>query len=137
MYIIYYVAYHRDRVIPTSFCQRTAHAVCITRHVLAVCVFIYTGEDDLEPIVTEIGDITDVQCLGLKLGIRMSALLRIKAEDSQLEGQKTMVIYHWLTRRDIVQQKQNERPTWNGLANAVAQLNPTLSDRIHHQHCQT
>ena len=89
----------------------------------------------MRTIVTEINDITDVEDLGLNLGIRMSALQKIKADHPQLERQKKMVIYYWLTRRDIVREQRNELPTWEVLADAVALLNPALSDWIRHQHC--
>ena len=98
--------------------------------------FVSIDEDDLERIATELRDITDVVGLGLKLGIRMSALKKITADYPQLERQKTEVVYYWLKRREIVRDKQNEHPTWDGLAHAVARLDPALSDRIHHQHCK-
>ena len=53
----------------------------------------------------------------------------------QQKRQKTKVIYHWLKRKDIVRQKQNELPTWAGLAESVASLDPVLSKRIRDQHC--
>ena len=100
-------------------------------------MFIFTVEDDLNTVVTELHDIADVECLGLNLGIRMSALKKIKSDYSQLEGQKANVIYCWLQRRDIIQPKQNEHPTWSGLADAVHMLNPVLSEKIRLRHCQT
>ena len=92
-------------------------------------------EDDLQRIVTELNDIFDVQTLGLGLGIRMSSLEKIKTDNPQVEQQKTQVIYYWLKRRNIIREKQGERPTWTGLAYAVARLDPTLSEKIQHQHC--
>ena len=91
----------------------------------------------METVVTELNDIADVERLGLILGLRMSALKKIKSDYPELEGQKANVIYCWLQRRDIVQQKQNEHPTWGGLADAVDKLNPALSERIRLRHCQT
>ena len=55
-------------------------------------------------------DITDVENLGLNLGIRMSALKRITISYPLMEKQKKKVIYYWLQRRDIVRHKQNEHP---------------------------
>ena len=89
----------------------------------------------MEIVVTELDDIADIEHLGLKLGIRMSALKKIQVDYPQLEGQKANVIYCWLQRRDIVRHKQNEHPTWSALADAVRLLNPSLSERIRRQHC--
>ena len=88
----------------------------------------------MQAIATELKDITDVEALGLELGIRMSALERIMIDYPLLERQKKKVIFYWLKRRDIVRHKQNEHPTWNGLANAVAAFDPFLSKKIHHKH---
>ena len=88
----------------------------------------------MQTIVTELKDISDVQGLGLNLGIRMSALERIMTDYQPLDKQKTKVIYHWLKRKDIIRRKQNEHPTWGALADAVASLDPSLSEKIHHQH---
>ena len=104
------------------------------QHVMLV-LFVSTDEDDLETAVTELDNITDVEGLGLALGIRMSALEKIMLNCSNLDKQKTKVIYHWLIRKDIVRQRQGESPTWNGIADAVARLNPSLSERIHRRHC--
>ena len=65
----------------------------------------------------------------------MSALEKIMAEYQLLEKQKTKVIYHWLKRRGIVWKKKNEFPTWAGLAESVASLDPSLSKRIRNKHC--
>ena len=97
---------------------------------------IPADEDDLDEIVTELKDINDVEELGLKLGVRMSALESIKIDYQPLKKQKTQVIYHWLKRKDIVRQKQNERPTWGALADAIASLDPSLSARIRNKYCK-
>ena len=86
-------------------------------------------------IVSELRNVTDVLKLGLALGIRKSALDKILWGSTNLEDQKIEVIHYWLTRRDIVRQKQGECPGWNGLADAIAEINPALSQRIRHQHC--
>ena len=100
-----------------------------------LCELIFTDEDDLETVVNELSDIADVERLGLNLGLRMSALKKIRIDYPQLEEQKTNVIFCWLQRRDIVQQRHNEHPTWGELAHAVHLLNPSLSGRIRHKHC--
>ena len=89
----------------------------------------------MQEILTEFSDICDVETLGLDLGIRMSSLEKIMTEHPQLERQKTRVIYHWLKRRDIVQEKQDKHPTWTELADAVTKLDPTLSERIRRHYC--
>ena len=97
--------------------------------------FVCIDEDDLETVVTELHDITDIEALGLALGIRMSALEKIAVDYPKLDKQKTKVIYYWLTRKDIVRQRQGESPIWEGIAHAVASLNPLLSERIRCLHC--
>ena len=106
---------------------------CTTRCTIGVLYFISADEDDLQGIATDLSDITDVVSLGLNLGLRMSTLKKIMADYPQLERQKTEVIYYWLKRREIVRNKQNEHPTWDGLALAVARLDPSLSDRIRYR----
>ena len=73
--------------------------------------------------------------LGLALGIRKSALDRIMQDNANLEDRKIEVIHYWLTRKDIVREKQGECPGWKGLADALAWVNPALSHKIQHQHC--
>ena len=84
-----------------------------------------------------LNDITNVESLGLNLGICMSASERITINYPLMERQKTKVIYYWLQRRDIVRHKQNEHPTLGALADAMRTLNPSLSDRIRLEHCWT
>ena len=100
-----------------------------------VCKIFVTDEDDLDVIVTELKDISDVLKLGLALGIRKSALDKIMQDKINLEKQMIEVIHYWLTRREIVRQKQGECPAWSRLADAVDRLNPSLSEKIRHQHC--
>ena len=88
----------------------------------------------MEAVATKLHDISDVESLGIALGIRMSALEKIASDYSTVEKQKTKVIYYWLTRKDIVRERQGESPNWNGIANAVARLNPSLSKRIRDRH---
>ena len=88
----------------------------------------------MEAIVTELDDITDVVRLGLYLGVRMSALEKIETEYPSLKLQKKEIIYRWLKREDIIQQKQAERPTWDKLTDAVAKLDLSSSKKIRHKH---
>ena len=92
-------------------------------------------EDDLDTIVSELHDVTEILKLGLALGLRKSALDRITKDNTNLEDQKIEVIHYWLTRKDIVRQKQGECLEWNILADAVERVNPALSCRIRRQHC--
>ena len=99
--------------------------------------FIFTDEDDLDIVVAAIHDIDDHECLGENLGIRLSALDKIKEEYSKLQGRKKRVIHCWLTRNNIVRRRKNECPTWDALADALASLNPATSERIYDQYCST
>ena len=98
-------------------------------------MFTSTDEHDLDTIVGVLDDIAAVERLGLNLGIRLSALDKIKINYPLLEDQKTRVVHYWLKRKDIVQKRQKELPTWGGLANAVDSLDPSLSERIRDQYC--
>ena len=89
----------------------------------------------MDTIVTELKDISDILELGLALGIRKPALDEITQGNTKLVKQKIEVIHYWLTRREIVRQKQRECPAWSRLADAVHRLNPSLSEKIRHQHC--
>ena len=101
----------------------------------SLCITLPTDEDDLDTIVSELQDVTEVLKLGLALGIRKSALDRIMQDNTNLEDRKIEVIHYWLTRRDITRLKQGECPGWNEVAVAVARVNPALSQRIRQQHC--
>ena len=99
-------------------------------------IIFFIGEDDLQRIITELRDMSDVEPLALNLGIRMTAWLRIMAEHpQQVETQKRRALYHWLKRMEIIESKQSEHPTWIGLAEAVAGFDPMLSEKIRRQHC--
>ena len=99
-------------------------------------LFFVIGEDDLQRIITELNNVSNVQTLALNLGIRASALIKIMAEyPQQLETQKMHVLYHWLKRTEIIGSKRSQHPTWTRLAEAVARLDLTLSERIQRQYC--
>ena len=101
----------------------------------AVGVIFFIGGDDLQRIITELKDVLDVETLGLHLGIRLPALLKIKEDYHRLEKQKIQVLYHWLKRMEIIESKRSEEPTWTRLAEAIAELNPKLSEKIRRQYC--
>ena len=95
-----------------------------------------TGEDNLPKVIAELSDISKVEALALNLGMRMSAWQKIMAEyPQQVEKQKMLVLYYWLKRMKIIESKQSERPTWIGLAEAVAGFDPAMSERIRRQYC--
>ena len=100
-----------------------------------IVIVISSDEDDLDIVVAAVHDVADAELLGLSLGIRLSALDKIKVDYPQVEGRKTRVIHSWIKRNDIVQRKQNEHPTWDALADALASLDLSLSERIRDQYC--
>ena len=105
--------------------------------ILGDVIFLYTiGEDDSRKVTIELNAISNVELLTLNLGIRMSAWLKIEVEHQQVEKQKTRVLYHWLKRMEITEDKQCEKPTWAGLAEAVDEIDPNLSKGIRCKYCQ-
>ena len=118
-----------------SYFSKTKKYVHNSIFIAIVYATFSTDEDDLDTIVSELHDVTDILKLGLALGIRKSTLDKIVRNYTSLEDRKIEVIHYWLTRRDIVRPRQGECPDWNGLAVAVARVNPALSLRIRHQHC--
>ena len=98
----------------------------------SVVVIVYCnhiGEDDLEKIRVEVKSIVDNQGLGLALGIRMSAIQTIMQNDNRL-NQRRMILFHWLTRKDIILDKQGQVPTWSLLAEAVEEESPVIAEAI-------
>ena len=100
---------------------------------LSLCVLV--DEDDLQRIVGELGRVVDVCGLGLCLGLRLSALEKIKVDEHSLEKQKIKMLHHWLTRKDIIRDKQGEVPRWSELADAVAKENHVLGQQIRDKYC--
>ena len=101
----------------------------------AVDVIFFIDGDDLQRIITELNNVTDVQTLGVNLGIRQPALLKIMNSYDWLEKQKMQVLYYWLKRLEIIERKQSEEPTWARLAEAIAELDPKLSKKIWRNYC--
>ena len=88
-------------------------------------------------IISELNDISNIEPLALNLGIRMSAWLKIEAKHpQQVEKQKTRVLYYWLSRMEIIEDKQSEDLTWAKLAEAIAEIDPRLSKGIQCKYCQ-
>ena len=106
---------------------------CAVFIVRVCCISI--DEDDLHKVLNELIEISQVTSLGLSLGLRMSSIEGIKNDCQSSDEQKTIVVYRWLKRQDIVRDYQSCPPTWNQLALAVAKENPTVSRRIQEKYC--
>ena len=90
----------------------------------------------MEKVLGEVTRVVDIQNLGLALGIRMSAIQNIMQSDSRLD-QKGKILFHWLTRKDIIQDKQEQAPTWSLLAEAVEKNSPHIAQAIRSKYCKT
>ena len=87
-------------------------------------------------ILEELHQVTDVQSLGLNLGLCLSAIFKILDEYKSLEQQKARIIWLWLQRKDIIPDKQSCLPTWCELVNAVSKDSAVLSQKIESKHCE-
>ena len=77
--------------------------------------------------------------LGMALGLKSSALEKIKSENPQSRDEALLaVIKKWLSRADIIRDKQSVIPSWKSLVIAVADStgggNPALAKRIADNH---
>ena len=77
--------------------------------------------------------------LGMALGLKVSALDKIKSENPKnCDEALRAVIKKWLSRADIVRDKQSVIPSWKSLVIAVADstggANPALANRIAANH---
>ena len=95
-----------------------------------------TGEHNLQEILEDIHQVTDIEGLGLNLGLYMSAIKNIQGECKYPEQQKRRIIWYWLLRKDIVPYKQSCPPTWRVLADAVAKESTALSREIRAKRCE-
>ena len=107
--------------------------ICICTVAIVYCN--YAGEDDLERIVVEVEKIVDIQGLGLALGLRMNAILKIMEDDNNHVRQKRMILFQWLKRKDIIHRKHGQVPTWSLLAEAVEEENPATAENIRSKYC--
>ena len=78
---------------------------------------------------------SQVQSLGLALGLVISAIDEIRKDFTSVKEQKIQVIKYWLKRTEIIRTMQACPPTWSQLADAVADEDVSLSDHIRHKHC--
>ena len=98
-------------------------------------VFHESGVQDLELIIEEIHELSDVERLGLNLGLYMPAIERIQDQYKSPGQQERRIILYWLQRKDIVPNKQACLPTWEALADAVAKQSTALSHKIRAKYC--
>ena len=102
--------------------------------------FLHTDsldEHDLQGILAEIKSVSQVQSLGLALGLLVSAIDKIQKDFSTVKEQKIQVIKFWLKRTEIIRNMQSRNPTWSQLADAVADEDAALSDSIRCKYCKT
>ena len=52
-----------------------------------------------------------------------------------VKDQKVQVIKCWLTRTKLIEERQTSPPTWTQLADAVANEDAALSERIRLKYC--
>ena len=88
----------------------------------------------MQKVLDELENITDVPRLGLALGIHMASIQKIMAGGPS-SCPKSEIIYYWLTRKDIIPDKQDQVPNWSLLAEAVEKQNPALAQQICFKHC--
>ena len=95
-------------------------------------MFLQVDEDDMQRILPEIKAVHNVENLGLALSVCWStnSIERIQKDNQSIKNQKIQVIYHWLTRTDIIRGKQSILPKWSELADAVNNENAALSKNI-------
>ena len=92
-------------------------------------------EHDLDEVLVEITAVSQVQSLGLALGLLPSAIEKIQIDFTLVNEQKTELIKCWLRRKEIIRKKQSCLPTWSQLVDAVARVDVALSESIRSKHC--
>ena len=92
-------------------------------------------EHDLQRVLTEIKSVSEVESLGLNLGLLISAIDEIQKDFATVKKQRIQIIKYWLKRTEIIQEMQACPPTWSQLADAVADEDSALSDRIRSKYC--
>ena len=80
---------------------------------------------------------SQVQSLGLALGLLISAIDKIQKDFASVKEQKIEVIKCWIKRTEIIRNMQSCRPTWSQLADAVADEDAALSDSIRCKYCHS
>ena len=77
-------------------------------------------EHDLQRVLMEIKSVSEVESLGLNLGLLISAIDEIQKDFVTVKRQRIQIIKYWLRRTEIIQEMQDSPPTWTQLADAVA-----------------
>ena len=99
------------------------HIVCLDEH-------------DLQNVLTEIESVTEVESLGLNLGLLISTIDEIQQDCATVKKRRIQIIKCWLRRTGIIREMQACPPTWSQLADAVAKQNQALSDHIRSKYCR-
>ena len=97
----------------------------------------HLDEHDLQDVLKEIRPVSQVQNLGLALGLLTSAIEKIQVDFALVNEQKIELIKCWLRRKEIIRKMQSCPPTWSQLADAVAEVDVALSKSIRSKHCAT
>ena len=97
--------------------------------------YVETGEDDLQQILEEISQVTDLVTLGLRLGLHMKDIQKIQNEHKSSDEKKAWIIWSWL-QRNIIPDKESCDPTWSELAKAVKKESNALSLYILNKYCK-
>ena len=92
-------------------------------------------EHDLQRVLTEIKSVSEVESLGLNLGLLMSAINEIQKDFTTVKKQRIQIINRWLRRAEIIREMQAFPPTWSQLADAVADEDSALSHHIRSKYC--
>ena len=90
----------------------------------------------MQDVIAEIKSLNQVMSLGLELGLIITAIEQIQKEFPSLKEQKIKVIMYWIQRKEIIPKMQSSPPTWRQLADAVAEEDPALDNRIRSKFCQ-
>ena len=94
-------------------------------------------EHDLQDVLAGVKSVSQVQSLGLALGLLVSAIDKIQKDFTTVKEQKIQVIKFWLNRTEIIRNMQSCSPTWSQLADAVADEDTALGDSIRCKYCKT
>ena len=78
---------------------------------------------------------SQVQSLGLSLGLLASAIEKIRKDFPSVKEQKIELIKCWLRRMEIIREMQGCPPTWSQLVEAVAEDDVALSNSIQNKYC--
>ena len=92
-------------------------------------------EHDLQKVLEEIESVSEVESLGLNLGLLISAIDKIQKNFTTVNKQKIEIIKCWLRRTERIRDMQACPPTWSQLADAVAKENRDLGDHIRSKYC--